>query len=151
MSPALSNVRRHDGGAGRRWRSGILQPMRSRKQLAIAVLCGVLVACASPSATLPAFPAVLNYDSRGAPRTILEIGTIEVAHVGCNDGGVVTPGKLGVPPLPWDLRLVGEDDGRLLFSSRVTELPQWLVLIGDSPMISSTPVAGPAGPPCPSG
>ncbi len=125
--------------------------MRLWTRLTIVTLCGVLIGCASSSASLTAFPAVLNYDTRGAPRTILEIGTVEVAHVGCNDGGVVTPGEAGVPPLPWDLRLVVESDGRVLFSRRVTELPQWVVVIGDSPTISSIPVAGPAGPPCPSG
>lgn len=125
--------------------------MPNRNRLTIFLLLGVLVGCASSSASLRAFPAVLNYDTRGAPRTILEIGTVEVARIGCNDGGVVTPGQAGVPPLPWDLRLVAEGDGRLLLSTRVAELPQWVVLIGDSPMISSIPVAGPAGPPCPSG
>lgn len=131
------------------------------RPLAIALVCSLVVGCASsvsaspsepvvPSPTSP-LPAVLSIDSRGGPPVIIEIGTFEAARVGCSSGEIVTPGEAGVPPLPWDLRVIKQSDGQVLLSSRITELPQWVVLFGEAVQIGSTPVAGPAGPPCPSG
>lgn len=125
------------------------------KWLAIALLCSLLPGCATSETPRPSpispFPPVLTIDSRGAPLVIIEIGTFEAARIACDAGGIVTPGEAGVPQLPWDLRVVKQSDGRVLLSSRVTQLPQWIVMFGEDVGIGSTPVAGPQGRPCPSG
>jgi len=104
-----------------------------------------------PSSPGPAFPPVLSIDSRGGPPVIVKAGAVELARVACSSGAVVTPGDTGVPPLPWNLSVVTQGDGTVLLTSTVTELPKWILIIGDHADIGSTPVAGPSGPPCPSG
>jgi hypothetical protein len=122
------------------------------KRLAVALLCGMLLGCASSatpsSSPTPLFPAVLTIDSRGGPPVIIEIGALEATRVACSAGASVTLGQAGVPQLPWDLRVVRQNDGRVLLSTTVTELPHWVLLIGDSVLMAATPAAGPSGPPC---
>ncbi len=42
-------------------------------------------------------------------------------------------------------------DGKILLTSTVTELPQWIVLFREDAAVSSFPISGPQGPPCASG
>ena len=46
---------------------------------------------------------------------------------------------------------IRQRDGRVLLSSRVTELPRWIEIIGEEAGVSSVPVAGPPGPSCATG
>ncbi|MGZ3585668.1 MAG: hypothetical protein ACXVAP_00300 [Candidatus Limnocylindrales bacterium] len=123
--------------------------------LAVALWCCIVLACSTavtPSASnSPPFPAVLSIDSRGGPPIVVKIGTVEVTRVACGAGAVVAPGDDGVPPLPWNLSIVKQSDGTVLLTSAVTELPKWVVLFGEEAGITSIAVAGPQGPPCPSG
>jgi hypothetical protein len=95
------------------------------------------------------FPAVLSVHGRGNPPVNIEIGQVVVLRLGCDRGGGVLPGASGMPPLPWDVRVTRQTDGRVLLSSRVTELPRWIEIIGRDAGVSSVPVAGPPGPSCP--
>ena len=124
------------------------------RRLAIVLLGGLVLGCspanpatasASPTSV---FPAVLTFDGRGNPPVIIEIGAFEAAHIPCDGGGVLRPGEGGVPSLPWDLRVVKQSDGQVLLSSRVTDLPKWVVMFGADAGIGSIPVAGPQGPSC---
>lgn len=90
----------------------------------------------------------LSIDSRGGPAVSVRIGNTEVARVPCDSGAVVRPGVGGVPMLPWDLRIRAVSDGRTVLETRVTELPQWVLLIGNEALISRSAVAGPRGPAC---
>ena len=94
------------------------------------------------------FPAVLTVHGRGNPPVTVEIGQVVVLRLGCDAGGEVLPGASGMPPLPWDVRVTTQRDGRLLVSSRVAELPRWIEIIGNQAGVSSVPVAGPPGPSC---
>jgi hypothetical protein len=123
------------------------------KRLAFTVICGLMLGCSptnptpSPSPTSP-YPAVLTIDGRDNPPVIIEIGTFEVARIACSAGGTVTPGDHGAPALPWDLRIVQQSNGQVLLSSRVTDLPKWVVMFGKDAGIGSFPGAGPPGPSC---
>jgi hypothetical protein len=123
------------------------------RALAVTLLCSFLLACSEAktpvASTEAAFPAVLTIDSRGGPPIIVKAGSIELARVPCSGGAVVTPGDPGVPELPWQLTVVKQSDGKVLLTSLVTALPQWLVLFGEDAGIGNTPVLGPSGPPCP--
>jgi hypothetical protein len=101
----------------------------------------------SPAATL-AFPAVLTIHGRGNPPVNVEIGHALVVAIACDAGGEVVPGASGMPPLPWEVRVTRQADGRVLMASRVTELPHWIEIIGQDAGIASVPVAGPPGPSC---
>ena len=101
----------------------------------------------SPTPSLP-FPAVLSIHGRGNPPVDVEIGEAVVVRLACDGGGEVVPGAPGTPPLPWDVRVIRQRDGRVLLSSRVTELPRWIEIIGEEAGVSSVPVAGPPGPSC---
>jgi hypothetical protein len=129
--------------------------MTTGNRLAIAVLSSLVLGCSTfvpvtPSANPESgLPAVLTIDARGDPPVIIEIATFEAIRLPCGVGGVVQPGEAGVPPLPWDLRVVTQGDGRVLLATRVTELPRWLTIFGDEAGLSMFPVAGPPGPSCP--
>ena len=105
--------------------------------------------CQVQTTAPPGVPAVLNVDGRGNPPITLEVNGAEVAHYGCTIGALLKPGDPGVPPLPWQLSVVRQSDDSILLTSTVDTLPRWLVLIGSQALISSAPVAGPAGPTCP--
>jgi hypothetical protein len=77
------------------------------------------------------------------------IGQVVVLRLGCDAGGEVLPGASGMPPLPWDVRVTSQTGGRVLLSSRVTELPRWIEITGRDAAVASFPVAGPPGPSCP--
>jgi hypothetical protein len=111
--------------------------------IAVALL---LVSCAPP----PAEPA-LTIENRGGPAFAVRIGPVEVTRVECDDGATISPGRDGVSPLPWDLTVVRLADGSLLLRTTLTELPSWLVQIGDEIAVGTSPVAGPPGPSCPVG
>jgi hypothetical protein len=116
------------------------------------VLAALVFGCtrsAEPSALAIVSGRALNVDSRGSPAVIVRINRAEATHVPCQAGAVITPGEEGIPALPWDLEVIREGDGTLVFSRRITQLPQWLLLFGNQVELSATPIQGPAGPPCP--
>lgn len=134
----------------------VTNPRRMRRShlAATAVICALVLGCTtsnrpsvSPASTL-SFPAVLTIHGRGNPPVIVEIGQAVAVRLACDAGHEVVPGASGTPPLPWDLRVITQGDGRVLLSSRVTELPRWIEIIGGEAGISSFPVAGPPGPSC---
>lgn len=81
--------------------------------------------------------------SKGAAPMIVRIDGAEAARVPCNGGVAVRPGEHGVPALPWDLQVVDQSNGRVLLDQRVTQLPQWLLVQGDSAGLSASPIIGP--------
>jgi hypothetical protein len=117
---------------------------RSTSTVVFAILGRPSGSQASPSQ----YPAVLTIEGRGNPPVVIDIGTIEVARVACDASGSVTPGEGRAPALPWDLRVVKQNNGQVLLSSHVTDLPKWVVIIGDAAGIGSLPAAGPPGPSC---
>jgi hypothetical protein len=123
------------------------------KALALAITSWLLVSCAlvaTPAQTISAFPPVLNLENRGGPTFVVSVGGVEVARVRCNEGAApVVAGQDGVADLPWALSVVRLGDGQVVLRSNVTELPMWLVQIGDEIGIGSVAVAGPPGPTCP--
>lgn len=112
--------------------------------LALAAACSPVTPSPSPAVG----PAALSIESRGGPAVVVLLGDSEVARVPCDAGKVIRLDDLGTPPLPWDLRLRTITDGRTLLTTRVTELPQWIVIFGDEAVISRAPIAGPRGPTC---
>jgi hypothetical protein len=123
--------------------------MTRRQACAVSIavaLSLLLVSCAPPSAE----PA-LTIENRGGPAFAVRIGPVEVTRVECDDGATISPGHDGVPPLPWDLTVVRLADGSVVLRSTLTELPSWLVQIGDEIAVGTSPVAGPPGPSCPVG
>ena len=80
----------------------------------------------------------------------MSINGKDVASVGCNVGASpLAPGTADVPALPWHLMVVRQRDRRVVYTAEVTQLPEWLVQIGEDVGMGSTPVAGPPGPTCP--
>jgi hypothetical protein len=139
--------------------AGRVRPREGRAALVGTLLSAVLVVAASctlgqsptPAATQPALGnAVLSVDSRGGPAVIVKIGAVEAARVDCNGSAVLAPGVNGLPALPWSVTVATQKDARVMLEATVASLPQWLLLFGDAASLSSTPVAGPQGPPCPS-
>lgn len=115
----------------------------------LALVLLVTASCSAMPAPSPAIgSSVLSIDSRGGHNAVVVIGGSEITRVACDRGDVLRPGERGVPPLPWELRIRAVSDGRNLLAARVTELPQWVVIIGSEAMISRSPVAGPKGPAC---
>lgn len=141
----------------RRRTRGVASPIcRTSFLLAVIIFVG---GCGPATAPLPTVApsqtglgdAVLSIDSRGGPAVIVKVGMLEAAHVGCSGSAVLTPGVNGLPPLPWVVTIVRESDSKVLLTSTVANLPQWLVMFGDDASLSSSPVLGPQGPPCASG
>jgi hypothetical protein len=112
-----------------------------------------MVACLLWSRAVPPIPqsdgSALEIENRGGPAFVVLAGDIEIARIPCNGGATVIPGRGLVPPLPWDLTVVRSSDGSVVRRATVTDLPQFLVQIGDQIWLGTTPVAGPPGPPCP--
>jgi hypothetical protein len=103
-----------------------------------------------PAAETTGFPPVLNVENRGGPDLIVEVNGAVAATVPCESAAEVVPGQLGVAGLPWNLKIKRRAGDVLLFAGEVTELPKWFVQIGQTSLgLGSKPVAGPAGPPCP--
>ncbi len=81
--------------------------------------------------------------SKGGPPVSVGINGAETTGVPCNGGVVLRPGEQGVPPLPWDLKIVDQGTGRILFDQRIAELPRWLLIQRNSAGVSASPIAGP--------
>ncbi len=99
-------------------------------------------------AARPAAAAGLNVDSRGGPAIIVTVGGRDVARIPCSGGETLRPGVGDVPPLPWEMQVLRQNDRTVLLTTTVTTLPKWLLLVGDSVALSETPVAAPGGPMC---
>jgi len=110
--------------------------------------CATSAPHASSAVPTLGFPAVLTITGRGNPAAIMTIGTVEAARITCDLGAQVAPNDPGIPALPWDVRVVRQGDGHVLFSDRITDLPKWITIIGTETSITSFPVAGPPGPSC---
>lgn len=117
-----------------------------RRLLALALL--VLAGCSAVAT--PSFPPELNLVNRGGPAFVLSINGTDVATVRCNVGvQALAPGVAGVPALPWHLTVTRQRDGRVIYTADVTQLPLWLVQIGEDFGTGTAPVSGPPGPKCP--
>lgn len=120
--------------------------MRRLIWFAVVVLAG----CSTSPTPLPAFPAELNLENRGGPAFVVNINGSDVVTVECNVGvSPLAPGSDDVPTLPWHLTVTRQRDRRLVYEGEVTQLPRWLVQIGEDIGLASTAVAGPPGPTCP--
>ncbi len=94
-------------------------------------------------------PQALFLENRGGPALTVRMNDAEVAAVPSDGGERITPGADGVPALPWDIDLVRVKDNRTIFAQRVTELPRWLVFLGEEVVgPSDLPIGGPPGPAC---
>ncbi len=132
-----------------------------RTWLAIIGLCGFSLGCAArPTPTLPPIasatavsrlPETLNLDLRGNPPLTVSIDGVEVARFACDEGGVLIPGRAGLPNLPWDLQVVDQRSGASILATQITELPKWILMFGAEIGIGDLPAAGPPGPSCPPG
>jgi hypothetical protein len=124
--------------------------MRPLLGLVLLVLAGCSALPAPTATTNFGFPPVLNLENRGGPGFVVNINGSDVAHIACNVGAnPLTPGEDGVPALPWTVSVTRLRDAKVVLAADVTQLPQWLVQIGESIGMGSTPVSGPAGPSCP--
>jgi hypothetical protein len=128
--------------------------MRRGHHAVSVLLCALVLGCAtsnvrttSPTSSLSSRASLIVH-GRGNPTVNVEIGQVVVLRLGCDAGGEVVPGASGTAPLPWEVRVTRQPDGRLLLSSRVTELPRWIEIIGEEASVSSFPVAGPPGASC---
>jgi predicted DNA-binding protein len=95
------------------------------------------------SAYSPAGPQELQILSKGGPLVSVAHNGAQVASVPCNGGFVFRPGEDGVPPLPWDVKVVDQSTRRVVLDQRIAELPRWLVIFRDSAGVSASPVLGP--------
>lgn len=102
-----------------------------------------MCASACSPAGPPAGPQQLQILSKGGPLVSVAINGAPVASVPCNGGLVFRPGEKGVPPLPWDVKVVDQSTGRVVLEQRIAELPRWLVIFRDSGGVSASPIAGP--------
>jgi hypothetical protein len=98
------------------------------------------------SACSPTGPQELQILSKGGPLISVAINGVQVASVPCNGSLVVRPGDAGVPPLPWDVKVVDQSTGRIALEQRIAALPRWLVVFRDSAGVSASPVLGPVVP-----
>lgn len=72
--------------------------------------------------------------------------------VPCDGDAALVPGQTGLPSLPWHLEVRRADDGAIVLTEGVSELPRWFVQIGGEVIgghLNPTAVEGPAGPACP--
>jgi hypothetical protein len=118
-------------------------------RLALTMTGFLLVACsptASPSTSIASgFPPVLSIENRGGPTLFVSINGSDVASVGCNEATTLTPGRAGLPELPWTLSIVRRLGTPPVFTGAVTSLPRWYLQIGDTSLgLGSTPPVGPA-------
>jgi hypothetical protein len=122
-------------------------------QLAATALAFSVLGCTLwPATETTGFPPVLNVENRGGPDLIVDVNGAIAATLACDSGAEVVPGELGVAGLPWNLTIKRRVGNVILLAGHVTELPKWFVQIGETSLgLGSKPVAGPAGPPCPSG
>jgi len=81
--------------------------------------------------------------SKGGPPVIVRVNGRDASRLPCNGGVAIMAGADVVPPLPWDLSVVRESDGRVLLEERVTDLPRWLLVERDAAGLSASPIAGP--------
>jgi hypothetical protein len=117
-----------------------------RRLLAFAAL--VLVSC-TPSAQ-PQGAEVLYVENRGGPAFVIRLDGAAGLTVDCDANPTLTPGRGGIPDLPWAMEVTRQRDGVVIFSGQVSHLPQWYVQIGDSVLgLNASAVSGPAGPSCP--
>jgi hypothetical protein len=81
---------------------------------------------------------------------IIEIGGVEVTRIHCDIGRVLIPGASGAPQLPWDLRVVRQNDGSVIFWTSMTSLPQQLVVESATAELSPVQdvILGGPGPTC---
>jgi hypothetical protein len=110
--------------------------------LRLIALVAMCASACSPTVP-PTGPQQLQILSKGGPLVSVAINGVQVASVPCNGGLVFRPGEEGVPPLPWDVKVVDQSTGRIMLEQRITELPRWLVIFRDSAGISASPVLGP--------
>lgn len=126
-------------------------PGRLARLIAAALLVG---ACSGPPASASEatslLPAVLSIESRGGPPIQVLAGSTVLAEVACGQSLSVAPDGADIPPLPWNLVVRTESDRTILVTGTISQLPEWLVLIGSDAILGEVPVAGPSGPPCPS-
>jgi hypothetical protein len=108
--------------------------------IALVAICASACSLAGPP---PTGPQQLQILSKGGPLVSVAINGAQVASVPCNGGLVFKPGEDGVPPLPWDVKVVDQSTGRVVLEQRITELPRWLVVFRDSAGVSASPVSGP--------
>lgn len=97
-----------------------------------------------PSAARSALYAL----SKGAAEVTIRVNGVDRGRLPCNGGVAIQPGADGMPALPWQLTVVRPSDGRVLLDDRVTALPRWLLVQGESAGISTAPISGPFVP-CP--
>lgn len=91
------------------------------------------------------WPPVLSLENRGGPTLVVQVNGAEVATIECNDTSTLTPGKGGMPQLPWALTIVRQLDAAPVFAGQITTLPQWYLQIGGTSLgLGSTPPIGPA-------
>lgn len=117
---------------------------------AAAIVAGCQAIPVDPSA-IPGSDLVFTFDGRGNPPVILRINGTDVARLGCGQGETprFAPGSGNVPPLPWDLEVIRQADGRILIAEHVTSMPKWLLLWPDgSGGIGALPAVGPVSPTC---
>ena len=103
----------------------------------IALVAFCALACS------PTGPQELQILSKGGPLVSVAINGAQVASVPCNGGLVFRPGEDGVPPLPWDVKVVEQSTARVVLEQRIAELPRWLAIFRDSAGVSASPVLGP--------
>lgn len=83
-----------------------------RRLLALAVL--VLVSC-TPSAQ-PSGTPVLYVENRGGPAFVMRLNGAAGLTVDCDAYPTVTPGRGGIPDLPWAMEVTRQHDGLVIFS-----------------------------------
>ena len=110
--------------------------------LRVIALVAICASACSPAGP-PAGPQQLQILSKGGPPVSVAINGAQVASVPCNGGLAFRPGEDGVPPLPWDVKVVDQSTGRVVLEQRMTELPRWLVVFRDSAGVSASPISGP--------
>jgi hypothetical protein len=108
-----------------------------------AVIVIALVACSAPFIEVGVKHVGVQVLSKGSPTVKVLVNGQDAVHVPCNGGELLVPGMNGLPPLPWELKVVALNDGRTLFDEPITELPRWLLVQRDSAGLSSSPIAGP--------
>jgi hypothetical protein len=103
----------------------------------IALVAVCVLACT------PAGVQELQILSKGGPLVSVAINGAEALSVSCNGGVVLRPGDQGTPPLPWDLKVVDQTTGRVVFDQRIAELPRWLLIQRNTAGVSASPILGP--------
>ena len=123
-----------------------------RRAVALALLCCLALGCA-PFDTLLSppklrVPEVVTVENRSGPMILLRINATDVKKVQCGDEATFGAAVDGLPPLPWNVDVVRLSDDHVLGSVSVTQLPIWIVVIGNDVLSGNDVPSGPAGATC---